>query len=106
MSVEFRLGDLFCFNKEYLLHNQVPDAIELQERSSLCILVRIQKCDGSKNHSDIIHDNSHLLTDDNLDTLINSNFYKLMFARTNEQVWLPEYKFIQMFEPLIPPKKR
>jgi len=104
--LDTRLGDLFRFNQEYLLHNQVPDASEVREGMSLCILVRIQKPDGSVTHSDIIHDNSHLLTDDNLDDLINSTFYKLMFTRCNEYVWLPEYKFIQMFEPLIPPRKK
>jgi len=104
--LDTRLGDLFRFNQEYLLHNQVPDAVEVQESMSLCILVRIQKPDGSETHSDIIADNSHLLTDDNLDDLINSTFYKLMFTRCNEHVWLPEYKFIQMFEPLIPPRKK
>ena len=70
--LDTRLGDLYRFNQEYLLHNQVPDASEVQESMSLCILVRIQKPDGSK----------------------------------EQYVWLPEYKFVQMFERLIPPKKK
>jgi len=104
--LDTRLGDLYRFNQEYLLHNQVPDASEVQESMSLCILVRIQKPDGSDLHTEVIKDNSHLLTDDNLDELMNYTFYKLMFTRCNEYVWLPEYKFVQMFERLIPPKKK
>ena len=98
-SLDINIGDLFRVKIEYLLVNQVPDA-NFDRNRSLCLLLRIQKPDGSDAHTEIIHNNSHLLTDDNLDELINSTFYKLMFPRTNDSVWFPEYRFIQIFEPL------
>lgn len=104
-DLDIRLGDLFRIKKEYLLSNQVPDDSGIEENLSIGILTRIQPPDYSPEHKSIVLNNISAYEDASLDDIMEESMYKIIFMRIDKTYWFPEYKFIQMFTPLVSKKK-
>jgi len=103
-DLDIRLGDLFRIKKDYLVSNQVP-VEEIESNLSVGLLTRLVN-PNTEEHKDLLFDNVVWTTDSNLDDIINSKLYKLLFPRIDQYYWFPEYKFFQMFEPITTIKKK
>lgn len=104
-DLDIRLGDLFRIKKDFLLHNQVPDESGIENTLSVGLLTRIE-IPHTEEHKECILKNSVWFQEGNLDDVVHSKIYKIMFPRIDQVFWFPEYKFFQMFEPLTPIKKK
>ena len=104
-DLDIRLGDLFRIKKEFLLQNLVPKNSGIEENLSIGILTRIQLPDGSDEHKSIVLNNTSDYEDASLDDIMEESMYKIMFMRIDKTYWFPEYKFIQMFTPLVSKRK-
>jgi hypothetical protein len=104
-DLDIRLGDLFRIKKEFLLQNLVPKNSGIEENLSIGILTRIQLPDGSDEHKNIVFNNTSDYEDASLDDIMEESMYKIMFMRIDKTYWFPEYKFIQMFTPLVSKRK-
>ena len=104
-DIDIRLGDLFSIKKEFLLQNLVPENSGIEENLSIGILTRIQLPDGSDEHKNLVLNNTSDYEDASLDDIMEESMYKIMFMRIDKTYWFPEYKFIQMFTPLVSKKK-
>ena len=103
-DINFRLGDLFRIRKEFLDNNQIPVEAGIEDNLSVGLLTRIT-IPYTEEHNELTDKRKELLYDDFPEEIKQENLYKILFPRIDQYFWFPEYKFIQMFEPLIKKNK-